>query len=293
MMGLSENSFYIESREDALDIKRFYNKASYLIERSEILEDQLVNNLIQSEEYITEASDIASKITGAIGGIFKKMKELINTMLEKFSELLNNSGSKNMTPEDYLNSDTGKMEFNCDIKKYTDNCDKALTEGQKLLRQIGADNDIPEEKIRLFERICERAKKATPAILTLAVAGIGARYTFKKVSSWNKIISDAEKETYGKKGSIYKSKTAQEYRKGRNPETGVEKIGRTAKNAYNAYITGSPVRQEAREALDKEKLNALVLKQMAEVINAEKQQSMSFFQKLYTKKAIKNKMINK
>lgn len=267
-MGSLENLYYdetfINEKADELAIERFESTFSHLYEKADainkILETQLLSHKIDDEDLFTEAENLASKISDVINSIIKKIKDTISTILEKLTDAINKVGSKHLTPEEYFASDTSERRFECDIQKYTQECDKTLNEGQKLLRQIGSSFNVPDEKIRTFEKLVEKTKNTVKPVALPAAVAFGLLIGTKKiVSSWNSIISEGEKEH----GSVYKSRNAEQYR------------------------------ESLKKGMKKDEQKKAVLVSMFELISDEKRKNMSFFQKLYTKEVVRYKMTYK
>ena len=181
--------------ETALDIAVARANKDYVYETGLI---ELSDNKIFIEEAETvpnESTDTQKEnaFIKAIKTICTAIRNFIGDLVASIVSLFD--GRDNITPEDYLESPTGKMELQKDIERLENIVDDEIRKGNKLLQKISKMTGISDEEIdKWIKSGAEKINKLVPVIIPAAL-GFGFKKLFskEKMKEKKKSIDEAEK----------------------------------------------------------------------------------------------------
>ena len=119
--------------------------------------------------YITEAEEVAdqsSSFNEWVTKLIERVRKFISDAIDMVKDIF--SDKKHLYIEDYLNSESGQIQFEYDIQKIQDNVDAELRKGRKLVQAISKGTKIDDRTVEAYvDNAGALIKKyAKPTIIT-------------------------------------------------------------------------------------------------------------------------------
>lgn len=130
-----------------------------ILEKSFDIEfDKIINNYtaesallaLEEDETFLEAAD--NKFSEAVHKIVDTIVNFINNFIEMIENAFSNK--KHITGDDFINSKTGQLTFNADVKKIQEQIDDEVLKGRKLIQAISSATGVDDKTVANF---CDKA----------------------------------------------------------------------------------------------------------------------------------------
>lgn len=135
--------------------------------------DELDHSFMEAVEsantsaFVVAVNKIIASIKNFIGGFIRMIENMF-------------SGKENMTAEDYFESPTGKIQFQCDVREIEKAIDQEVLKGRKLIQAISSVTGVSDEEVAKFvDGTTKALKKFTPIVIP-AVAAWGIKSAVAK-----------------------------------------------------------------------------------------------------------------
>ena len=132
---------------------------------------------VYSDSFFMEADVAQAQEKKGFIGFIQNICGAIRRFISDLLEMIGNVGKDNATAEDYMNSKTGKVQFNGDVKKIQETVDDECRKGNKLIQAIANTTGVSDEDVDKFIR--EGTNKLSKLTGVVTVSGAIA-FGFKK-----------------------------------------------------------------------------------------------------------------
>ena len=126
-----------------------------ILEKSFDIEfDKIINNyttesaLLTLEEDGTFLEAAGNKFSDAVHKIIDTIVNFINSFIEMIENAFSNK--KHITGDDFINSKTGQLTFNADVKKIQEQIDDEVLKGRKIVQAISSKTGIDDKTVAEF-----------------------------------------------------------------------------------------------------------------------------------------------
>ena len=147
-----------------------------ILEKSFDIEfDKIINNymaesaLLALEEDETFLEAAGNKFSDAVHKIIDTIVNFINSFIEMIENAFSNK--KHITGDDFINSKTGQLTFNADVKKIQEQIDDEVLKGRKLIQAISSATGVDDKTVANFcDKVPNVAKQVGTFVLPVAAA---------------------------------------------------------------------------------------------------------------------------
>jgi hypothetical protein len=157
-----------------------YDPFSIALLRNEIAVESAQNELYfetglmcaYNDSFFMEADVAQAQEKKGFIGFIHKICSAIRRFISDLLEMIGNVGKDNATADDYMNSETGKVQFSGDVKKIQETVDDECRKGNKLIQMIANTTGVSDEDVDKF--IKEGTSKLSKLTGVVTVSGVVA-----------------------------------------------------------------------------------------------------------------------
>jgi len=180
-----------------------YDPFSIALLRNEIAVESAQNELyfetglmsVYNDSYFMEADVAQAQEKKGFIGFIQRICNAIRRFISDLLEMIGNVGKDNATADDYMNSETGKVQFSGDVKKIQETVDDECRKGNKLIQMIANTTGVSDEDVDKFikEGTSKLAKLAGAVTVTKVVGWGFKKFLWNGFKKNKKETDDAEK----------------------------------------------------------------------------------------------------